>query len=174
MTDEEQRYPVGRFQAPAVFSATSRTGAIQILRETPSGLRALVATLGDSELERRYRPGGWTIRQIAHHLPDSHLNAYIRMKLALTEDSPMIKTYEEAAWARLPDASGPVADSLDLLDALHRRWVGLLESLGEPQFQRALRHPEMGVMTLNQVLTMYAWHSRHHLAHVRAALASSQ
>lgn len=171
MNTDTLRYPIGRFQAPDVFNAAVRAAAVQILRETPTRMRELVAPLDEPGLERRYRPEGWTIRQIVHHVPDSHLNAYVRMKLALTEDNPTIKPYDEAAWARLPDAAGPIASSLDLLDALHRRWVMLLEGLEEGHFQRQLRHPEMGVMSLDQVLALYAWHSRHHLAHVRAASA---
>ncbi|MGH9518946.1 MAG: YfiT family bacillithiol transferase [Terriglobales bacterium] len=173
MNDETLRYPIGRFQSPACFTAAGRGAAIQTLREAPVQMRELTARLSEPELERRYRPDGWTIRQVAHHVPDSHLNAYVRMKLALTEDAPTVKAYDEAAWARLPDSAAPVAASLDLLDALHRRWVALLESLTEAQFRCALRHSEMGLMSLDQVLALYAWHSRHHLAHVRAALMAA-
>lgn len=172
MLDDSLRYPVGRFQAPSPITANDRDAAIQTLRETPPRLQGLVSHLSDDDLGRCYRPGGWTVRQIAHHLPDSHLNAYVRMKLALTEEQPTVKTYDEAAWARLPDVAAPIAPSLDLLDALHRRWVSLLEALSTSDFERTLRHPEMGAMRLDQVLAMYAWHSRHHLAHVRAALAT--
>jgi uncharacterized damage-inducible protein DinB len=133
----------------------------------PAELRSAVTTLDDTQLGTPYREGGWTVRQVVHHVPDSHVNAYTRFKLALTEDVPTIKTYEEAQWAELPEArSAPIGVSLALLDALHQRWVLLLRVLAPAQFARAFRHPDLGVMTLDQQIALYAWHGRHHLAHI--------
>jgi len=134
-------------------------------------MRTLVTRLNEQQLETPHRPGGWTIRQVVHHVPDSHLNAYIRMKLAMTEEAPSIRTYEEARWAELPEAkAGPVSMSLDLLDALHRRWLAFLRSLSESEYQRAFMHPEWGRVPIDEAIAMYAWHSRHHTAHIEQAL----
>jgi uncharacterized damage-inducible protein DinB len=130
-------------------------------------LRAAVAGLSQEQLDTPYRPGGWTVRQVVHHVPDSHLNSYVRFKLALTEDAPTIKPYDEALWAQLPDAAAtPIETSLALLEALHHRWVRMLESTSETDFLRAFRHPEIGMIRLDQNLAMYAWHGKHHVAHI--------
>jgi hypothetical protein len=170
---EQQRYPVGRFKRPAQLTPEQRKTFIATLERFPAELRAITAPLGDMDLERPYRLGGWTVRQVVHHVADSHMNACVRMRLALTEDSPVIKPYDEAQWAELEDARTlPVAPSLTLLEALHQRWVVLLESFTEEQWARTYRHPESGEQTMEQVLALYEWHSRHHLGHVRAGVAS--
>ncbi len=165
------RYPVGRFSRPAQLSDDERARALDILERLPEDLRAAVAELSDAELDTPYREGGWTLRQVVHHVADSHLNAYARMRLALTEDWPMIKPYEEAAWAELEDArTMPVSVSLGLLDALHARWLRLLRAVPAEAWQgRGYRHPETGEQTLGQVLALYAWHSRHHVGHIKGA-----
>jgi hypothetical protein len=166
-TDHELRYPLGRFSAPAGISEADLSGWIAEIERLPTGLRQAVAGLTDEQLDTPYRPGGWTVRQVVHHLPDSHLNAYGRFRLALTEENPTIKPYKEAAWAELPDAkTSPIAPSLDLLTALHLRWVALLRSLSTDQWSRTFRHPELGERRLDTTAGLYAWHSRHHLAHV--------
>ena len=139
------------------------------IAEAPSQLRFAVERLSSKQLDTPYRDGGWTVRQVVHHVPDSHLNAYIRFKLAITENEPTIKPYDEARWAKLFDASKADIDvSLALLDALHRRWLLFLRSLDELQLQRKFNHPEIGVMSLNQTLALYAWHGRHHIEHINA------
>src|SRR6476620_9464894 len=145
-----------------------RAECIARIAAAPEHLRTAVAGLDDAQLDTPYRPGGWTVRQVVHHVPDSHLNAYTRIKLALTEDEPTIKPYEEARWAELPDArTGPIEISLALLEALHRRWVLLLRELQPADFTRQFRHPEHGrAMSLDEVLALYAWHGRHHVAHI--------
>jgi hypothetical protein len=160
------RYPIGPFVRPATSMPGIRSAHIHTLRLLPERMRESVAGLDDRHLDTPYREGGWTVRQLVHHVPDSHANAYIRMKLALTEDWPTIKPYDEAAWARLGDSRKPVAVSLDLLAALHTRWVSLLESLSEEDFHRGYVHPESGRQSLAEVLALYDWHSRHHLAHI--------
>jgi hypothetical protein len=143
-----------------------RAAHLQTLRLLPERLRAAVAGLSDAQLDTPYRDGGWTVRQVVHHLPDSHMNCYVRFKLALTEDWPTIKGYDEGAWANLLDSRMPVEVSLDLVGALHGRWVALLENLSEDDFQKGYEHPQMGRQNLAQVLALYDWHSRHHTAHI--------
>jgi uncharacterized damage-inducible protein DinB len=166
--ETELRYPLGKFDFEVPIAEADYPKFIAAIAETPGALRSAVAGLSRDQLETRYRPGGWTVKQVVHHVPDSHLNAYTRFKLALTEDEPTIKTYDEAAWAGLPDSRKvPIEVSLDLLDALHLRWVALLRSMDAAQFNRGLRHPEHGrVLTLKQILALYAWHGRHHVAHI--------
>jgi uncharacterized damage-inducible protein DinB len=160
-------YPIGRFSRPASSMAGVRAAHIQTLRLLPERLAAAVAGLDDHQLDTPYRDGGWTVRQVVHHVADSHANAYVRMKLALTEDWPTIKPYDEAAWADLSDARWlPVGVSLDLIAALHARWVSLLESLSDEDFHKGYVHPEGGRQSLAQVLALYDWHSRHHTAHI--------
>ena len=171
MTTTEQqpdlRYPVGKFNFDGPLSEADYPKLIAAIAETPGALRSAVAGLSRDQIETRYRPSGWTVKQVVHHVPDSHMNAYTRFKLALTEDEPTIKTYEEAAWAELPDSQVPIDVSLDLLDARHVRWVTLLRSMDAAGFRRGLRHPEHGrVLTLGQMLALYAWHGRHHVAHI--------
>ena len=162
------RYPIGRFSLEGEPTDERRQDWIAAIASTPTELRAAVAGLTDAQLDTPYRPGGWTVRQVAHHVPDSHLNAYTRFKLALTEDEPTIKPYDEARWAELPDArSAPVEPSLSLLASLHERWVLLLRQLGPEEFARTFHHPEHGrALALGKVLAMYAWHGRHHTAHI--------
>ncbi len=165
MTDRQ--YPIGRFRFDADVTPEKRRACIREIADASGALRAAVAGLDDRQLNTPYRPGGWTVRQVLHHVPDSHLNAYIRFKWALTEDNPTIKAYDEAAWARVPDTERTDPDvSLALLDALHRRWIVLLESMRAGDFERPLVHPESGAMTLDRLLQLYAWHGRHHVAHI--------
>jgi uncharacterized damage-inducible protein DinB len=162
------RFPVGQFDWNAPVSEADYPRLIAQIAETPGALRSAVAGLSRDQLETRYRPDGWTVKQLVHHVPDSHMNAYCRFKLALTEDEPTIKPYDEAKWAELPDSQRvPIDVSLDLLDALHQRWVALLRAMDSADFNRGFRHPERdGVPTLNQLLALYAWHGRHHVAHI--------
>jgi uncharacterized damage-inducible protein DinB len=161
------RYPIGKAETQAELDPEQRRELISRIERTPDRLREAVAGLNPEQLDTPYRPGGWTVRQLVHHVPDSHLNAYTRFKLALTEDEPAIKTYDEGRWAELPDSrSVPVEVSLALLENLHRRWVALLRALPAADFQKTLRHPDWGQMTLDQVLGIYAWHGDHHVAHV--------
>jgi hypothetical protein len=165
MTD--LRYPIGRFTARRDVTADLRQSLIRAIADAPRNLRTATTGLTDRQLETPYRPAGWTVRQVVHHVPDSHVNAYVRFKLALTETRPTIKPYDEAAWALLADtARTPIAVSLDLLDALHHRWVAVLESMSAEQFARELTHPDHGPVSLDWMLQLYAWHGRHHTAHV--------
>ncbi|MEO6213038.1 MAG: YfiT family bacillithiol transferase [Vicinamibacterales bacterium] len=165
MTD--LRYPTGKLTYDDHLTAEKRTTLIRRIAETPAALRAAVAGMTESQLDTPYRPGGWSVRQLVHHVPDSHMNAYVRFKLALTEDNPTIKTYDEAAWANVADTRlTPVDVSLALLDAVHHRWVILMRSMSDADFARPLRHPENGPMTLERLLQVYAWHGPHHVAHV--------
>ena len=167
MTDQDNlRYPVGRFQPPAATSPEIRATHIETLRVFSERLRAAVNGLSEAQLDTPYRDGGWTVRQVVHHLADSHANAFLRFKLALTEDWPAIKTYDEAAWARLPDSRLPIDGSLVFIDALHARWVALLHSMSEEDFRRGFNHPAMGRQELAAVLALYEWHARHHTAHI--------
>jgi uncharacterized damage-inducible protein DinB len=165
------RFPVGRFRPAAASGAEGRTAQIQTLRLLPERLRAAVAGLSEAQLDTPYREGGWTVRQVVHHIADSHANSYIRFKLALTEDWPTVKPYDEAAWARLADYATPIDGSLVLIDALHARWVALLGGLTDAEFARGYNHPEMGRQTLEFTLALYDWHSRHHVAHITALRA---
>jgi hypothetical protein len=162
-------YPIGKFVWSGPGSAADRAPLIDEIAAAPAALRKAVESLTEAQLDTPYRPGGWSVRQVAHHVPDSHMNAYVRFKLAVTEDSPTIKPYDEAAWAELADVKTvPVATSLALLDAVHERWVAFLRSLGEADWARTFRHPELGVVPLEKNLALYAWHGRHHVAHVTA------
>ena len=164
MTDlDELRYPIGRFNPSA---ARSRADQIETLRQLPDKLRAAVAGLNDSQLDTPYRDGGWTVRQLVHHVADSHANSYIRVKLALTEDNPTIKPYDEAAWAKLPDSNLPIDVSLAFTAAVHAHLVHLLESMSEEDYGKSFRHPDRGTVTLANNLALYDWHSRHHTAHI--------
>jgi hypothetical protein len=160
------RYPVGRFSySPG--GAAARAGWIATIAELPEQMRRAVAGMDDAKLDTPYRPGGWTVRQVVHHVPDSHMNAFVRFKLALTEDSPRIKPYDEARWAELPDGrTGPLVPSFAILDGVHARWTRLLRAMSDADFERTLEHPESGVLTLDRMLALYAWHSRHHVAHI--------
>jgi uncharacterized damage-inducible protein DinB len=163
----DPRFPIGDYQPPAHVTAAQRSEAIREIAIAPQKLRAAVAGLNDTQLDTPYRDGGWTIRQVVHHVADSHMNAYIRWRLALTENEPTIKPYEESAWAKLPDAAhDPVEVSLKLLEPLHERWVNLLHSVKDHEFARTFRHPDHGVRTLDWMLFLYAWHGKHHTAHI--------
>jgi hypothetical protein len=166
MTDD-LRYPTGKFTPPAAYSRDTRIAHVDILTRTPADLRAAVQGLTDAQLDEPYRPGGWTVRQLVHHVPDSHVNAYIRLKLALTEDAPTIKPYDEAAWAMLEDSrTTPIETSLTFLESVHDRWVRILRAMSDSDFDREFVHPEHGRRTLNWLLALYAWHGPHHVAHV--------
>jgi hypothetical protein len=167
---EDLRYPVGKFEPRNELTAYERRESIDVIAAAPAKLRAAVAGLTDAQLDTPYRDGGWTVRQVVHHLPDSHLNAFVRLKLALTEETPTIRPYDEALWAKLPDARiTPTEVSLTLLDSLHERWVGLMRALDEGDFRRTFKHPDHdGVQTLDWLVGMYAWHSRHHVGHITA------
>jgi len=173
MTDlDDLRYPIGRFSAPATSLPEIHATQIQTLRMLPERLSAALAGLSDTQLDTPYRDEGWTVRQVVHHLADSHAMAYIRCKLALTEDWPTITPYDEAAWANLPDSrSLPVNVSLDLIEALHVRWTTLLEALSENDFQKGYNHPERGRENLAKALAIYEWHCRHHTAHITSLRA---
>jgi DinB superfamily len=161
------RFPVGRYQPVPEISAEMREAWICELEALPRNLRNAVAGLSETQLDTPYRPGGWTVRQVVHHLPDSHMNSYCRFRLALTESSPSIKTYEEALWAELPDArTSPIEPSLVLLEGLHLRLTAMLRSMVETDFSRTFSHPELGEIRLDWTLGLYAWHSRHHVAHI--------
>jgi uncharacterized damage-inducible protein DinB len=165
MTDP--RYPIGKLERRDQLTSEERRAMIEQIAAAPARMREAVANLSVQQLETPYRDGGWTIRQVVHHVPDSHLNAYTRFKLGLTEDVPTIKPYDETQWAELPDSRDtPIETSLSLLGALHDRWVRLLRSMSEKDFQRKLNHPDMGAMTLDALLALYAWHGRHHVAHI--------
>jgi hypothetical protein len=161
------RYPIGKFTYEGPTTEDQKQLQLREIEQTPANLRAAVKGLSDEQLDTPYRPDGWTVRQVTHHIPDSHLNAYIRFKLALTEEEPTIKPYAEDRWAKLADTeSTPVAVSLALLESLHERWIRLLRSLKPDDWKRTFRHPELGLMPLEKNLALYAWHGRHHVAHI--------
>ena len=166
-TVTDLQYPIGRFSFHGTATDDQVQQAIGEIAEAPAKLRAAVEGLTPEQLNTPYRPGGWIVRQIVHHLPDSHLNSYCRFKLALTEDKPVIRAYHEDRWAELEEArTAPVEVSLALLESLHRRWVLMLNSLASSDFQRTFRHPDIGVVSLAQNVCLYAWHGRHHTAHI--------
>ncbi len=169
--EEDLRYPIGKFAAPASSSPALRAEQIATLGALPGRLREAVTGLDDTRLDTPYREGGWTVRQVVHHFADSHANSYIRFKLALTEDWPTVKPYDEAAWARLADSRLPIDGSLVFIDALHARWAALLESMNAADFARGFVHPERGRCDLAYTLSIYAWHSRHHVAHITSLRA---
>src|SRR6059058_2179502 len=163
---EGLRYPIGPFNKNFESNPEVRHDCIRTLAELPARITGAVHGLNDEQLDTRYRPAGWTVRQTVHHVADSHMNAYIRFKLALTEDSPTIRPYFEDRWAELADSKLPVDVSLRLIDDLHRRWVAMLNSMTDQEFRRTLVHPESGDWTLEKMLGLYAWHSKHHTAHI--------
>lgn len=167
MTD--LRYPIGKFHYDGPTNDKQTKQFIDEIARTPEDLKWAVNGLSPVQLDTPYRPGGWTVRQVVHHLPDSHMNSYVRFKLALTEDEPTIKPYAEDRWAELADTKAtPLEISLTLLESLHARWVALLRSLAPEQWKRNFRHPELGQMSLEKTLSLYAWHGRHHVAHITA------
>ena len=165
MTD--LRFPIGRFTQPAEYTAEVRAGFVRDIAALPSLLGDALRGLDTAQRQTPYREGGWTVAQVVHHLADSHMNAYIRHKLAVTENHPTIKPYHEADWAKLEDAADPdVSHSLRLIEALHARWAAFAGRLAQPDFTRTMMHPERGPMTLDSSLALYAWHGRHHVAHI--------
>jgi len=161
------RYPIGEFKFEAPLSDEQRNRCLDIIEQTPQQMRAAVAGLNDEQLDTPYRPEGWTVRQVVHHVPESHLNSYVRFKLAVTENEPTIKPYFEDRWAELDDAKeAPIELSLDLLEALHRRWLWFLRSLKPEHYQRTFNHPEMGTVSVDKNIALYAWHGQHHVAHI--------
>jgi hypothetical protein len=161
------QYPIGKFLWGGAITDKQREESIAQIAQAPGQLRQAVAGLTQAQVDTPYRPGGWTVRQVVHHLPDSHMNTYVRFRLALTEDEPTIKPYDQERWAVLEDArTAPLELSLSLLECLHQRWVLLLRSLRPQDFARTFRHPELGVVTLDKYLGMVAWHGRHHIAHI--------
>ena len=163
----DPRYPIGKFHYEGPPSVEFRERLIGDIERTPAALRSAVQGLSPGQVDTAYREGGWTVRQVVHHVPDSHLNAYVRFKLALTEDEPTIKPYAEDRWAELADTkTTPIEVSLTLLDCVHDRWVRLLRSFAPADWKRQFRHPELGVVSLEKNLALYSWHGRHHVAHV--------
>jgi uncharacterized damage-inducible protein DinB len=163
------RYPIGPFESRTTLTADERRTMIEDIAAAPALLRKAVHDLEDEQLDTPYRDGGWTVRQVVHHLGDSHLNAYIRLKLALTEDEPTIKPYDEAAWATLGDSvSTPITVSVTLLESLHERWMHVFRAMSAADFARTFRHPDHGAVTLDWLVAMYSWHSRHHVGHITA------
>ncbi len=163
----DYRYPIGGFEKPPEYTDASRREAIDAIAAMPVNLRAALSGLGAKELDTPYRPDGWTVRQLVHHLADSHMNAFIRFKLAMTENNPTIKAYNEAVWAETPDVRDlPAEVSTPIIESVHQRWVALLHAMKPTDFARTLQHPERGSMTLDDMLALYGWHSRHHVAHV--------
>jgi hypothetical protein len=161
------RYPIGEFKFEAPLTDEQRQTCLDTIEQTPARMRAAVAGLAEDQLDTPYRPEGWTVRQVVHHVPESHLNSYLRFKLAITENEPTIKPYFEDRWAQLDDArEAPIELSLDLLDALHRRWIWFLRSLKPEDYQRTFRHPELGIVSLDKNIALYAWHGQHHVAHI--------
>jgi uncharacterized damage-inducible protein DinB len=165
-SEQDLRYPIGRSDTTSPLAAGVRAQRIDAIAATPAQLRLAVAGLADEQLDTPYRPGGWTVRQTVHHVADSHMNAFVRFRLGLTEDNPTIKPYDEKAWSELQDMRLPIDVSLRLLDALHERWVHLLRAQPGSAFERTILHPENGPMTLDAMLSLYAWHGRHHTAHI--------
>lgn len=167
--NEDLRYPIGKFHWPETVSPEERLRHIQTLAGAPARMREAVSGLSTEQLDTPCREGGWTVRQVVHHVPDSHMNSFIRCKLALTEAEPTIKPYDEAAWALLGDvAATPIDTSLQLLESLHERWVALLRGLSETDWKKQFRHPAIGLVSLEGNLALYAWHGDHHVGHILA------
>ncbi len=166
----ELRYPIGPFTRKEEITAEEREAYIRDIEALPATLRSLVDGLSAQQIDTPYRPGGWTLRELVHHVADSHMNAYVRFKLAVTEDNPTIKTYDQDLWAVLGDVEAPVEVSLDLIGALHARWALFLRSLDEDLFARPFYHPEEGPMKVSDLLQLYSWHSRHHAAHISSLI----
>jgi len=162
----DPRFPIGKFSYSGSVSAAEKKQFLADIEQAPANLRAAIRGLSNAQLDTPYREGGWTVRQVVHHVPDSHMNAYVRFKLALTEDDPTIKPYMEDRWAELLDSREPLENSLTMLDSLHRRWITVLRNMSETDWKRTFRHPDLGSMPLEKSLALYAWHGKHHAAHV--------
>lgn len=172
MPDERLQYPVGKFSPQESYTPEELTGLIQSIESLPAQVKSVFKKLSPEQLETPYRPGGWTARQVLHHIPDSHMNAYIRFKWALTEDTPVIKAYNEKAWAETYEIKQDPALSVELLHALHAKWVTLLRSLSKEDLQKSFVHPETGKhIRLDRLIALYAWHGEHHLGHLKLILA---
>jgi hypothetical protein len=166
---DDLRYPIGKFSFAGPLTEQQKSQFLDDIEQTPARLRAAIEGLSEAQLDTPYREGGWTVRQVVHHVPDSHMNSYVRFKLALTEEEPTIRPYMENLWAELPEAkSAPVELSLALLESLHQRWMLMLRGLGPNEWKRTFRHPEIGLISLEKNLAIYAWHGRHHVAHITA------
>ena len=161
-------FPIGKFHWTGANTDAERAGYIADIAAVPEKLRAAVSGLNNAQLETPYRPGGWTVRQTVHHIADSHMNAYVRFKLALTESEPLVKPYDEKAWADLPDSKLPIEVSLKLIDSLHERWAVVLKGMSGADFERTLKHPELGMVNLDRYVALYAWHGKHHVRHITA------
>ena len=162
----DPRYPIGKFNPPELISSEDRRSAIHILAEMPGQLRESLRDLDEEQINTPYREGGWTVRQLVHHIADSHMTAFLRVRKALTEDWPVVAGYDEKAFAMLADVAAPAEWSLEIIESVHARWVMLLQSLTAVQWQRGYRHPERGPSTIEMATLLYAWHCRHHLAHI--------
>ena len=161
------RYPIGEFKFEAPLTDEQRRDCLNKIEETPSRMRAAVEGLSQQQLDTPYRPEGWTVRQVVHHVPESHMTSYLRFKLDITEDEPTIKPYDEASWAKLDDArEAPIELSLDLLETLHKRWMWFLRSLKPEDYRRTFRHPEIGIVSVDKNIALYAWHGPHHVAQI--------
>lgn len=167
----DERYPIGQFQCPQEILKEHVAGWIEDIHLLPRQLAEVLSDVNEQSLEKTYRENSWTVAQLVHHIADSHMNSYIRFKLALTEEEPTIKPYIEAEWAKLPDSEMPIDVSYKMIESLHMRWVYLLTSLTAEQLQRAFKHPDTGLITLEHAVGLYAWHGKHHLAHIQNALA---
>jgi hypothetical protein len=164
---DDPRYPIGKFSFDGALTEPQKSQHLEDIEQTPARLRAAVQGLSEAQLDTPYRDGGWTVRQVVHHVPDSHVNSYVRFKLALTEDEPTIRPYMENLWAELPEAkTAPIELSLSLLESLHKRWMLALRGIKPDEWKRNLRHPEMGLLSLEKTLALYSWHGRHHVAHI--------
>jgi uncharacterized damage-inducible protein DinB len=163
---EDLSYPIGKYDKDTKITPEQRKQFITDIADLPKTLHEAVKNLNEEQLDTPYRPRGWTVRQVVHHVGDSHLNSFIRFKLALTEDNPTIRPYAEDLWAKTAEYKMPVEVSLSLVDSIHQRWVSLLESMSNEDFARPLNHPETGVWTLENLLGMYVWHGKHHMAHI--------
>jgi len=171
MTEEQLKYPIGKFTPPAEYTKEAIAGFINDIKELPANLRKVAATLTEEQLEIPYRPGGWTLKQVIHHLADSHMHSLIRFKWALTEDTPTIKPYDQDSWAKLPDSKLPIEPSLVMLDSIHQKLVALFASFTDADWDRIFVHPETKAnVPLKRNLAIYAWHGKHHLAHIYAVI----
>ena len=162
----DPRFPIGKFSYSGSVSAAEKKQFLADIEQAPANLRAAIRGLSNAQLDTPYREGGWTVRQVVHHVPDSHMNSYVRFKLALTEDDPTIKPYMEDRWAELLDSREPLENSLTMLDSLHRRWITVLRHMSDTDWKRTFRHPDLGSMPLEKSLALYAWHGKHHAAHI--------